>query len=434
MNPTASVSAARPDIAIRTRRRVLAVCESFSYTSGGCVDALETVRALHQAGCEVLLWSLSPAQVELNQPWLGDLTRYESPPFFWGGRGIGKRLARFREEVRFLRMVRLLRPTLCLVLTDRPRLVYRLVNRWTRVVFFVQDVTHTCPGDPPHRYLKVSRSACARPAGLSCLGVDRVEGCLGDRVWWRKLYRIAHSVLTARLLSGIDTIVTQSSFSEALVRRGLSRSARVIVHPRIHPAAQATELPGKPEEARRRLGFVGRVETYKGILEAIEILALLPETYCLKIIGSGGAEPEARRLVRERGLERRVAFIGWLERAETARAVAACGVVLVPSLCAEVFGMVGPEALDLGTPVVAYSVGGVPEWCDGAVARTVPLGDRAAAAEAVLEITGDSDRWRSLCEQARVFARTCFDETRSRKRLLAILEVGPREARGGAAC
>jgi glycosyltransferase involved in cell wall biosynthesis len=253
-------------------------------------------------------------------------------------------------------------------------------------------------------------------------------------VWWRKLYRIAHSALSARLLSGIDTIVTQSSFSEALVRRGLSRSARVIVHPRTHPAAPATELPDKPEEARRRLGFVGRVETYKGILEAIEILALLPETYCLQIIGNGGAEPEARRLVRERDLDRRVAFIGWLERAEAARAVAACGVVLVPSLWAEAFGMVGPEALFLGTPVVAYGVGGVPEWCDGAVARAVPLGDRAAAAEAVLEITGDSDRWRSLCGQAWVFARTRFNEARSRERLLAILEGAPRDAGGSAAC
>lgn len=392
------------------------------------------MRALRESGCEVWLWSLPLADGGAGAPWISALPGFESELFFWGGRGLRKRLGRMREELRFLGTVRALKPALCLVLTDRPRLAYRLAGRWTRVVFFVQDVTHTCPGDPPHRYLKVSRSACARPAGLSCLGVDRVEGCLGDRVWWRKLYRIAHSVLTARLLSGIDTIVTQSSFSEALVRRGLSRSARVIVLPRIHPAAHATELPGKPEEARRRLGFVGRVETYKGILEAIEILALLPETYCLQIIGSGGAGPEARRLVRERGLERRVAFIGWLERAEAARAVAACGVVLVPSLWAEAFGMVGPEALFLGTPVVAYSVGGVPEWCDGAVARAVPLDDRAAAAEAVLEITGDSDRWRSLCEQSWVSARTRFNEARSREHLLAILEVGPREASGGAAC
>jgi glycosyltransferase involved in cell wall biosynthesis len=328
-----------------------------------------------------------------------------------------------REELRFLRTVRALKPALCLVLTDRPRLAYRLAGRWTRVVFFVQDVTHTCPGDPPHRYLKVSRSACARPAGLPCLGVDRVEGCLGDRVWWRKLYRIAHSALSARLLSGIDTIVTQSSFSEALVRRGLSRSARVIVHPRIHRAAPATGLPDKPEEARRLLGFVGRVETYKGILEAIEILALLPEIYCLQIIGSGGAEPEARRLVRERGLERRVAFIGWLERAEAARAVAACGVVLVPSLWAEAFGMVGPEALFLGTPVVAYGVGGVPEWCDGALARAVPLGDRVAAARAVVDITGDPERWKQLCHEARDFGQLQFGESTSRERLLAILDV-----------
>jgi glycosyltransferase involved in cell wall biosynthesis len=65
---------------------------------------------------------------------------------------------------------------------------------------------------------------------------------------------------------------------------------------------------------------------------------------------------------------------------------------LLPSLWDEAFGMAGLEALSLGTPVVAYDVGGVSEWAQGNGAVLVPCGHTPAAA-AILHLTSDPTRW-----------------------------------------
>jgi len=121
------------------------------------------------------------------------------------------------------------------------------------------------------------------------------------------------------------------------------------------------------------------------------------------------------------GLENRLEFTGWQEGDALAEQVARAGVLVMPGLVAEAFGMAGAQALSAGLPVVAYDAGGVQSWCDGNVARCVRIGDRAAAAKEILSITQDESHWRQLSEEARDYARQRFDPARWRQQLFELI-------------
>jgi glycosyltransferase involved in cell wall biosynthesis len=57
------------------------------------------------------------------------------------------------------------------------------------------------------------------------------------------------------------------------------------------------------------------------------------------------------------------------------------------------------EAMSCGTPVIAFDIGGIPDVVNPATGRTVPLGDAAAMAEAILDCVFD-DELRSRLGQA----------------------------------
>ena len=65
--------------------------------------------------------------------------------------------------------------------------------------------------------------------------------------------------------------------------------------------------------------------------------------------------------------------------------------------------MMGIEAYARGRPVVAYAVGGIPEWVEsGGVA--VPPGDEAEFARALVRVL-DPGRWEQFATEARRLAQ-----------------------------
>ena len=58
--------------------------------------------------------------------------------------------------------------------------------------------------------------------------------------------------------------------------------------------------------------------------------------------------------------------------------------MVIPSCWPEPFGLIGLEAMRNARPVVAFNVGGIPDWCDnGKTGITVPQQDVSAFAEAL---------------------------------------------------
>jgi D-inositol-3-phosphate glycosyltransferase len=170
--------------------------------------------------------------------------------------------------------------------------------------------------------------------------------------------------------------------------------------------------PGHRPQARRALGLpadgtmlvtVGRIQPLKGIDVAVRSLATLcadgdgapGAPFRLVVVGgpSGphGDEEHARlvRLVRELGVEGRVALVAPQPHELLSTYYRAADVCLVPSR-SESFGLVALEAAACGTPVVASAVGGLSTLVDDA--RTgflVDGSDPVAFARCVRRLAAD---------------------------------------------
>jgi glycosyltransferase involved in cell wall biosynthesis len=102
--------------------------------------------------------------------------------------------------------------------------------------------------------------------------------------------------------------------------------------------------------------------------------------------------------------------------------VGSATVAVVPSLWAEAFGLTVVEAMAAGVPVVASSVGGIPELINQRVTGLlVPPGDASALAAALRELLDDSVLRARMGPKARETAWARFSHTRVADELAAVL-------------
>ena len=147
-------------------------------------------------------------------------------------------------------------------------------------------------------------------------------------------------------------------------------------------------------DARRRLGidenrsqicFVGNLVPEKGpdvLVEALGRSELGGLNARVTFIGEGGLKDELRARTAALGLRDRVSFLGRLPPDEVALRISASDVLCLPSR-REGCPNVVLEALASGRPVVAASVGGVPELLHDGNGVMVPPADPPALAAAI---------------------------------------------------
>ncbi len=148
------------------------------------------------------------------------------------------------------------------------------------------------------------------------------------------------------------------------------------------------------------VALVGRLHPAKGQREIVAITASLRARFPgLRIVLIGDVDPfereyaaALRREVAAGDLGDAVVFTG--PREDAATLVGGCDVVVVPSvpderrMGREGFGFVAVEAMNAGTPVVAYADGGLPEVL-GSCGLLVRPGDRAGLADAIARLLED---------------------------------------------
>nr|WP_166606609.1 glycosyltransferase [Kineococcus siccus] len=203
-------------------------------------------------------------------------------------------------------------------------------------------------------------------------------------------------VLTAPLLAATSVLVNSTFALEVLERSWPRLRGRSTV------VLNGVAGPPTPAGARPRaagpvhLLYVGRLSERKGVLVAVEALGRLLGAGLdvrLDLVGDVFAEHEdfGRRLrarLAEPALADRVALHGF--SADVWGHLAACDVLLVPSVLPEPFGNTAVEGVLAGRPVVASATGGLPEAVGGfASVRLVAAGDAAALADAVRTLVGD---------------------------------------------
>jgi glycosyltransferase involved in cell wall biosynthesis len=108
-----------------------------------------------------------------------------------------------------------------------------------------------------------------------------------------------------------------------------------------------------------RLIFVGRFVEPKNPIKIPTIIARLPSTYSLVMIGDGPQRPAVENAIRKENVQDRVDLTGRLSHEQTLRAIHDTDLLVLPSE-ADAYPTVVFEALALKTPVLATSVGILP--------------------------------------------------------------------------
>jgi glycosyltransferase involved in cell wall biosynthesis len=201
-----------------------------------------------------------------------------------------------------------------------------------------------------------------------------------------------------------------------------------IVTPRVaDPLALRRELAIDP--AVPVVGFVGRLRPEKRVDLILAAAATLLSERKLHVVlvGAGPEEAALRDQVREAAIADAVTFLGFRSDATT---LAAGFDVAVLASDREGAPLTLLEYMALGRPIVATSVGGIPEIVeDGRHAMLVPPGDAAALAGAIGRLLGDpTERLRLGAEAAaRQAAQFSFDEMTRRVESLYLELLGRTE-------
>lgn len=154
----------------------------------------------------------------------------------------------------------------------------------------------------------------------------------------------------------------------------------------------------------QRLVCAGRLLTIKGQDLLIRAVALLAERFprlTVEFIGDGPERVAYERLAADLGVAARVCFTGVVDNRIVLERMASAALVIAPSRM-EALGMVNVEALAVGTPVVATTIGGIGEIVrDGVDGYLVPPDDVEGLAARIERLLTDRAIWEQFSGQAR---------------------------------
>ncbi len=199
------------------------------------------------------------------------------------------------------------------------------------------------------------------------------------------------------------------------------------------PFRERRPHPGPP-----RLIFAGRFEEKKGLLEALDALALLQRqgvAFTFAIIGSGRLKSAVQQRIRAHGLQERVHLLGFLDYDAYLAAMQQADIFLHPSRTARDGDSEGGaptvilEAQALGLPVVATTHADIPYITrPGESALLVPEGDVAALAEALERLIRHPERWAAMGRAGRAHVESRHDirhqAPRLERRYLDLIQGG----------
>jgi glycogen(starch) synthase len=224
--------------------------------------------------------------------------------------------------------------------------------------------------------------------------------------------------LTGRVLRSASRIVCCREFVAATGRRLVPDVAdRFITNLNgVMPSGLTT---GPANFDPPHLVYASRLVSEKGITDLLRVLpgviAEVPSLH-VTVAGSGSLEAEVRAMVAADPLLTAVSVTGAVDPAVVQNLMAAATVVVVPSRegvpaeTSEPFGLVAAEAAVLGRPVVATSVGGLPEIVvHGGNGLLVAPGDIGGLADSIRTILADPAAAIRMGETGRRYAARNFD-------------------------
>lgn len=254
-----------------------------------------------------------------------------------------------------------------------------------------------------------------------CCHVVHIHVSIGSSFWRKLLFvLVAHihgDAIVFHLHSGqshdyfrhngplfrIIAIKVALAFSDLVVV--LSESHRKIVHSFVDDSRIRVIPNPAPAVARRnwgreadassgpcRLVFMGRLAPSKGVADLLHAMLIARNTgedIVLAICGEGSEHASLQHLTNDLGLSKSVTFYGWVSGEEKAHILGHADALVLPSYN-EALPMTILEAMAVGLPVVASTVGTIPEIVDdGVTGLLYPPGDIHILARHLMTIARD---------------------------------------------
>jgi glycosyltransferase involved in cell wall biosynthesis len=245
---------------------------------------------------------------------------------------------------------------------DDPRLEVALAASHPSA-FFAHAYHGTCvSGAKAHSFPAVH--PCTRTLGPGCLLRYHARRCGGlSPITMMRQYRIQIGRLVAIQRHDRLFVISRHIASE-YARHGVSPERIELLPPPVPAGGAGGDADADPTH----VVYLGRLERLKGPAVAVAAVAgaalALGRPLRLTLAGDGSHAAEVRATVSRvpSGVLREVRFAGRLAPESCSSLLARAGLLVVPSLWPEPFGLVGFEAAAHGVPVVAFDVGGIPEW------------------------------------------------------------------------
>lgn len=269
-----------------------------------------------------------------------------------------------------------------------------------------------------HKTTTLTKSPCSRPVSWKCypcLGfVNAKEDRKGITIRRLKdLYR------QRRLDKQWDGWVVGSHYMHKQLLDAGYDACKTHILP-LYATQGLPDVPKKRESCV--LLFVGQLLPGKGLDLLLRALSGLDLSYQLVIAGSGPWKANYRQLASELGLNSHLTFLGKVGQARLQSLYQQATAVVFPVQAPETFGLVGPEAMRWGTPVIASDLGGICEWLEHEVTGLrVPHNDVDALREAVYRVLTAPQWAKELGENARQCYRDRFVPEQHMEGLMALL-------------
>ena len=360
-------------------------------------------------------------------PWLAHLAQQDEIETVVPGRGSAADLFAAIGPVRILGYQPITYPR---GLADVIRLTPRL---WQEISVFRHHIRVT----KPDLVLVITSvlPAVIVAARLEKCPVIVYVGEILDKGFVRGYGRSLAGAAVMRLLGTVDALVC---CSDAVARQFSSAENDRIAT--VYPGIDTSYAGGDGDRFRTAHGLtdaspclavVGNLSRGRGQDLAIRALSLirehLPDVHCV-VAGVPHPRPadiayrrELASLVRELGVEDRVAFVGVVER--VADLYAAADIVMNPARFNEPFGRVAIEAMSAGCPVIAARVGAIPEIMrHGHEALLVDPDDHEGLGSAVVRLWNDAKLRDQLVQAGKRLVAERFDEPASTEAFAAVVD------------
>ena len=219
------------------------------------------------------------------------------------------------------------------------------------IVMTAHDLNPICPasimlynGEVCDDCITKGYSQCIKK---KCVKGSTLKSTLG--VMEKKYYDI-HKVFRK-----IDCIISPSEFiKNQLVNGKLKYNDIVTLHNFVNESERNEYVLGD------YAFYLGRLSKEKGILNLIEAIGYIPNAKLL-IAGDGPEREKIEAYISEHKLDGRITLLGYQNQDSIHKYITNSRFVVIPSICNENCPYSVLEAMEIGKPIVASRIGGIPE-------------------------------------------------------------------------